>query len=193
MRNGAAALVKRWSISSEETLQKADRLPYVFLPEGETEQARFTCVEADLQAPGIGAWPEFRPGAWRPRAAVESFEAGIRQPSATPSIVAFYPKQPRSCMANAVELRGIHKAFSQFIAVDHLFLNIHEGSVYGLLGPNGAGKTSSIRMMIGITMPDEGEVWLFGEKFHREQLQRVGYLPEERGLYKRMKVLDHLT
>ncbi len=48
-------------------------------------------------------------------------------------------------------------------------------------------------MMIGITMPDEGEVWFFGEKFHRQQLQRVGYLPEERGLYKRMKVVDHLT
>ena len=59
-------------------------------------------------------------------------------------------------------------------------------------GPNGAGKTTTIRMMIGITIPDEGEVWLFGEKFHREQLQRVGYLPEERGLYKKMKVLDHL-
>ena len=71
--------------------------------------------------------------------------------------------------------------------------NIREGSVYGLLGPNGAGKTSTIRMMIGITIPDEGEVWLFGEKFHREQLQRIGYLPEERGLYKRMKVLDHLV
>ena len=95
-------------------------------------------------------------------------------------------------MPNAVELRGIHKTFDHFIAVDHLSLNIREGSVYGLLGPNGAGKTSSIRMMIGITLPDEGDVWLFGEKFHRQQLQRVGYLPEERGLYKRMKVLDHL-
>ncbi len=95
-------------------------------------------------------------------------------------------------MANAVELRGIHKTFDSFIAVDHLSFAIREGSVYGLLGPNGAGKTSSIRMMIGITLPDAGEVWLFGEKFHREQLQRVGYLPEERGLYKRMKVLDHL-
>jgi len=96
-------------------------------------------------------------------------------------------------MANAVELRGIHKTFDHFVAVDHLSINIREGGVYGLLGPNGAGKTSSIRMMIGIIMPDEGEVWLFGEKFHRKQLQRVGYLPEERGLYKRMKVLDHLV
>jgi len=96
-------------------------------------------------------------------------------------------------MPAAVELRGIHKTYDNFVAVDHLSLTIREGSVYGLLGPNGAGKTSTIRMMIGITLPDEGEVWLFGEKFHREQLRRIGYLPEERGLYKRMKVLDHLV
>jgi ABC-2 type transport system ATP-binding protein len=96
-------------------------------------------------------------------------------------------------MSNAVELRGIRKTYDHFVAVDHLSFDIREGSVYGLLGPNGAGKTSSIRMMIGITMPDEGEVRLFGEKFHRELLHRVGYLPEERGLYKRMKVLDHLV
>jgi ABC-2 type transport system ATP-binding protein len=95
-------------------------------------------------------------------------------------------------MPDAVELRGIHKCYDNFVAVDHLSFNIREGSVYGLLGPNGAGKTSAIRMMIGINIPDEGEVWLFGEKFHREQLQRIGYLPEERGLYKRMKVIDHL-
>src|SRR5450759_2827287 len=95
-------------------------------------------------------------------------------------------------MPDAVELRGIHKSYDRFVAVDHLSFNIREGGVYGLLGPNGAGKTTTIRMMIGINIPDEGEVWLFGEKFHREQLQRIGYLPEERGLYKRMKVLDHL-
>lgn len=93
----------------------------------------------------------------------------------------------------AVELRGIRKTYDDFIAVDHLYLNIRRGSVYGLLGPNGAGKTSTIRMMIGITMPDDGEVRLFGEPFHREQLDRIGYMPEERGLYKKMKVLDHLV
>ena len=96
-------------------------------------------------------------------------------------------------MPDAVELRGIRKSYDHFVAVDHLSLSIREGSVYGLLGPNGAGKTSTIRMMIGITMPDEGEVRLFGESFHREQLDRIGYLPEERGLYKKMKVLDHLV
>jgi ABC-2 type transport system ATP-binding protein len=95
-------------------------------------------------------------------------------------------------MPDIVELRGIHKAYDHFVAVDHLSFSIREGGVYGLLGPNGAGKTTTIRMMIGINIPDEGEVCLFGEKFHREQLQRIGYLPEERGLYKKMKVLDHL-
>ncbi len=96
-------------------------------------------------------------------------------------------------MADLVELRGIRKSYDRFVAVDNLSLAIRAGGVYGLLGPNGAGKTSTIRMMIGITMPDEGEVRLFGERFHRGLLHRVGYLPEERGLYKRMKVLDHLV
>jgi ABC-2 type transport system ATP-binding protein len=95
-------------------------------------------------------------------------------------------------IVNAVELRGIRKSYDQFVAVDHLYINIREGSVYGLLGPNGAGKTSTIRMMIGITLPDDGQVRLFGEPFHRGQLRRIGYMPEERGLYKRMRVLDHL-
>jgi ABC-2 type transport system ATP-binding protein len=96
-------------------------------------------------------------------------------------------------MPDTVEIRGICKTYDRFVAVDHLSLNIRAGSVFGLLGPNGAGKTSTIRMMIGITLPDQGEVVLFGEPFHREQLRRVGYLPEERGLYKRMKVMDHLV
>lgn len=95
-------------------------------------------------------------------------------------------------MPEAVELLGIRKTYDHFVAVEHLSLSIRAGSVYGLLGPNGAGKTSTIRMMIGITMPDEGEVHLFGQPFHRKQLERVGYLPEERGLYKKMKVIDHL-
>jgi ABC-type multidrug transport system ATPase subunit len=64
---------------------------------------------------------------------------------------------------HTVELREIRKSYDHFVAVDHLSINIRLGSVYGLLGPNGAGKTSTIRMMIGITLPDEGEVRLFGE------------------------------
>jgi ABC-2 type transport system ATP-binding protein len=64
--------------------------------------------------------------------------------------------------------------------------------MFGLLGPNGAGKTSTIRMMVGMTLPDSGTVRLFDEPFRRDHLRRVGYLPEERGLYKRMKVIDQL-
>ena len=67
------------------------------------------------------------------------------------------------------------------------------GQMFGLLGPNGAGKTSSIRMMMGITMPDSGTINLFGKPFERASLERVGYLPEERGLYKKMKVLEQLV
>jgi len=111
-------------------------------------------------------------------------------PVAQSKVITFHPQPDRS--ACAVELRGVHKRYDHFVAVDHLYVSIREGSVYGLLGPNGAGKTSTIRMMIGITMPDDGHVRLFGEPFHRRQLRRIGYMPEERGLYKRMKVLDHL-
>jgi ABC-2 type transport system ATP-binding protein len=71
-------------------------------------------------------------------------------------------------------------------------LSIEAGQMFGLLGPNGAGKTSSIRMMMGITIPDTGAIRLFGKPFARESLDRVGYLPEERGLYKKMKVLEQL-
>jgi ABC-2 type transport system ATP-binding protein len=65
--------------------------------------------------------------------------------------------------------------------------------MFGLLGPNGAGKTSSIRMMMGITIPDSGRISLFDKPFERKSLERVGYLPEERGLYKKMKVLEQLV
>jgi ABC-2 type transport system ATP-binding protein len=92
-----------------------------------------------------------------------------------------------------VELVGVTKAYDQKIAVNNLSLSIEAGQMFGLLGPNGAGKTSSIRMIIGITIPDSGTVSLFGKPFDRQSLERVGYLPEERGLYKKMKVLDQLV
>ncbi len=96
-------------------------------------------------------------------------------------------------MTPILELDQICKSYDEFKAVDRLSLVIPRGSVFGLLGPNGAGKTSSIRMMIGITLPDSGSVKLFGEPFRREHLLRVGYLPEERGMYKRMKVAEQLV
>jgi ABC-2 type transport system ATP-binding protein len=91
---------------------------------------------------------------------------------------------------HTVELKKIRKTYNHFVAVDDLSFGIEQGAVFGLLGPNGAGKTSTIRMMIGITAPDSGEISMFGKPFARKDLQRVGYLPEERGLYKKMKILD---
>ena len=91
-----------------------------------------------------------------------------------------------------VELAGVTKAYENKVAVSNLSLSIDPGQIFGLLGPNGAGKTSSIRMMMGITMPDSGQVNLFDKPFERQSLERVGYLPEERGLYKKMKVVDQL-
>ena len=95
---------------------------------------------------------------------------------------------PEQC----VELVRVRKAYDKFVAVDDLSFSIQKGQIFGLLGPNGAGKTSTIRMMIGITVPDTGEVRLLGLPFKRVSLDRVGYLPEERGLYKKMKIIDQL-
>jgi ABC-2 type transport system ATP-binding protein len=92
-----------------------------------------------------------------------------------------------------VELAQVTKAYEGKIAVHQLSLAIEAGQMFGLLGPNGAGKTSSIRMMMGITMPDSGSINLFGKPFDRVSLERVGYLPEERGLYKKMKVAEQLV
>jgi ABC-2 type transport system ATP-binding protein len=92
-----------------------------------------------------------------------------------------------------VELAAVRKAYETKVAVDNLSLSIDAGQMFGLLGPNGAGKTSSIRMMMGITIPDSGKVSLFDRPFQRESLNHVGYLPEERGLYRKMKVLDQLV
>ena len=92
-----------------------------------------------------------------------------------------------------VELDRIRKVYEHKVAVQGLSLHIEPGSMFGLLGPNGSGKTSSIRMMIGITVPDSGTVKLFGKPFERDSLKRVGYLPEERGLYKKMNVLEQIS
>ncbi|MGA8044354.1 MAG: ATP-binding cassette domain-containing protein [Terracidiphilus sp.] len=92
-----------------------------------------------------------------------------------------------------VELAQVTKTYETKVAVNHLSLSIESGQMFGLLGPNGAGKTSSIRMMMGITLPDSGSITLFGKPFERGSLNRVGYLPEERGLYKKMKVIEQLV
>ena len=92
----------------------------------------------------------------------------------------------------AVRLSGVHKTFGAHTAVADFDLAIEPGTIYGLLGPNGSGKTTTIRMMMGILLPDSGKVELFGGAPDFERRSRVGYLPEERGLYEKMKVLDQL-
>jgi ABC-2 type transport system ATP-binding protein len=96
-------------------------------------------------------------------------------------------------MPPVVALDRISKSYEEKVAVQDLSLQIEPGSMFGLLGPNGSGKTSTIRMMIGITMPDSGSVTMFGKPYERQSLRRVGYLPEERGLYKKMKVMEQLV
>jgi len=91
-----------------------------------------------------------------------------------------------------VRLQNIRKVYDTKVAVEGLTLSIEPGTMFGLLGPNGSGKTSSIRMMIGMTVPDSGSVELFGRPFDRAALHRIGYLPEERGLYKKMNVTEQL-
>jgi ABC-2 type transport system ATP-binding protein len=95
-------------------------------------------------------------------------------------------------MDNAIELTGVSKTFGKFKAVDGLSFSVPKGTVFGLLGPNGAGKTTTIRMIMNITAPDEGAIQVLGAPMTRETQNRIGYLPEERGLYRKMKVIDHL-
>jgi len=91
-----------------------------------------------------------------------------------------------------VKLNSIRKSFGEFTAVKDLSLQVKAGRIFGLLGPNGAGKTTTIRMIVNITGPDSGSIELFGRHITPELQDRIGYLPEERGLYKRMKVGDQL-
>lgn len=91
-----------------------------------------------------------------------------------------------------VKLDHVRKSFGEFTAVNDLSLAVRAGRVFGLLGPNGAGKTTTIRMIVNITAPDSGTIELFGRQIDSELQNRIGYLPEERGLYRRMKVVDQL-
>ena len=91
-----------------------------------------------------------------------------------------------------VQLDRVSKTFGDFTAVKELSVAVRAGRVFGLLGPNGAGKTTTIRMIVNITAPDTGTIKLFGGTISPEVQNRIGYLPEERGLYRRMKVADQL-
>lgn len=95
-------------------------------------------------------------------------------------------------MESILELRDLTKRYGHVTAVDHLTLSVPRGSIFGLLGPNGAGKSTTIRMIMQILGSDSGEILLDGRPVDEERRRQIGYLPEERGLYKRMRVLDHL-
>lgn len=89
-------------------------------------------------------------------------------------------------------LDGVSKSFGDFRAVSDLSLQVRRGRIFGLIGPNGAGKTTTIRMIVNITVPDSGRIDLFGQPMSTALMDRIGYLPEERGLYKNMRVGEQL-
>ena len=91
-------------------------------------------------------------------------------------------------MNNILEVQNVSKNFGSFTALNKVSISVPKGSIYGLLGPNGAGKTTLIRVVNQITMPDSGKVFLDGEALSSIHIKDIGYLPEERGLYKSMKV-----
>src|SRR6056300_1604286 len=91
-------------------------------------------------------------------------------------------------MGDLLNIEALTKNFGTFTALNQVFLTVPKGSIFGLLGPNGAGKTTLIRVVNQITMPDSGFVYLDGEPLKEQHIKDIGYLPEERGLYKSMKV-----
>jgi ABC-2 type transport system ATP-binding protein len=91
-------------------------------------------------------------------------------------------------MTNIIKINNVSKTYGDYKALNNISINVPKQSIYGLLGPNGAGKTTLIRMLNQITAPDEGEIIFNGEKLNRNHISDIGYLPEERGLYKAMKV-----
>ena len=93
----------------------------------------------------------------------------------------------------AVEVKDISKSFSNRKVVDRLSFEVNQGEIFGLIGPNGAGKTTTIRMMMDIIKPDAGQVNIFGKKLDEDAKNIIGYLPEERGLYRKTSVYDSLT
>ena len=95
-------------------------------------------------------------------------------------------------MGEVLRVENIVKQYAGHRALDDITLSTKKGEIFGLLGPNGAGKTSLIRIINQITGPDSGKVFLEGKEISREDIARIGYLPEERGLYKKMKVYEQV-
>jgi ABC-2 type transport system ATP-binding protein len=96
-------------------------------------------------------------------------------------------------MCNAISVNQISKSYGDFVAVNDLSMEVKTGSIFGLLGPNGAGKSTTIRMIVNIILPDTGQIMLFGRPMSAKLQERVGYLPEDRGLYKKMKIGEQLA
>jgi ABC-2 type transport system ATP-binding protein len=94
---------------------------------------------------------------------------------------------------NAVEVHGISKRYGHQLAVDNLSFEVRRGEIFSMLGPNGAGKTTTIRMILDIIKPDSGTIEVLGGRFTEATKQRIGYLPEERGLYKGVRLVELLT
>jgi ABC-2 type transport system ATP-binding protein len=105
-------------------------------------------------------------------------------------VIYFYIK---SFLMHTVEVNHIHKSFGDKVAVDDLSFTVEQGEIFGIIGPNGAGKTTTIRMLMDIIKPDSGEVKILGEKMNEAAKNKIGYLPEERGLYKKMRVIDSIV
>lgn len=95
-------------------------------------------------------------------------------------------------MNHIIQIRNLNKSFENHQALKGVSLNIPKGTIFGLLGPNGAGKTTLIRNLTQIYKPDSGEILFMGQALHSEHVRNMGYMPEERGLYKKMKIGDHL-
>ena len=93
----------------------------------------------------------------------------------------------------AIEVNHVVKSYADKAAVDDLSFTVNDGEIFGLIGPNGAGKTTTIRMMMDIIKPDSGQVNVFGEKLSEATKNSLGYMPEERGLYKKLRVLDTIV
>ncbi len=94
---------------------------------------------------------------------------------------------------NTIEVKNVVKTFADKVAVNDLSFSVASGEIFGLIGPNGAGKTTTLKMMMDIIKPDSGEVTILGEKLSEAAKNKLGYLPEERGLYKKQRVLDTIV
>ena len=92
-----------------------------------------------------------------------------------------------------IEVKNVSKRYDQFVAVDDISFAVRRGTIFGLLGPNGAGKTTTIRMIMNIIVPDSGSISILGRPSTGTASRVIGYLPEERGLYRKMKVIEHLV